>query len=39
MADKLGVNQSQISRWERNIQPIPAWVDNLIDCLEAAKNK
>lgn len=24
---RLGVHQSQISKWERDIHPIPAWVE------------
>uniref|UniRef100_A0A6M3K3L2 Putative DNA binding, helix-turn-helix domain containing protein n=1 Tax=viral metagenome TaxID=1070528 RepID=A0A6M3K3L2_9ZZZZ len=33
LADMLGVNQSQISRWERGVQSVPEWVERLIDCL------
>lgn len=29
----MGVDQSQVSRWEREVQPIPEWVDRLIECL------
>ena len=34
MADELGVDQSQISRWENGRQAIPVWLDKLIKCLE-----
>jgi len=34
LSEILGVNQAQISRWERGLQPIPKWVDKLVDCLK-----
>lgn len=33
LAKKIGVDQSQVSRWERGVQPIPVWVEKLIECL------
>jgi transcriptional regulator with XRE-family HTH domain len=33
-AAAFGVNQSQISRWERGLQPIPGWLGKLIKCLK-----
>jgi DNA-binding XRE family transcriptional regulator len=31
-ADKAGVDQSQISRWESGANPIPKWIGILIKC-------
>ena len=33
LARKLGVNQSQVSRWERGVQLVPEWAKLLIECL------
>jgi len=33
LARLLGVNQSQISRWEKGIQSLPLWAENLFQCL------
>lgn len=33
LAGFLGVNQAQVSRWERGVQPIPLWTEKLLDCL------
>ena len=33
MAKKMGVDQSQVSRWERGLQSVPEWVVKLVECL------
>lgn len=38
MSELVGVNQSQISRWERNKQTIPKWLDKLMECWEEKNN-
>jgi transcriptional regulator with XRE-family HTH domain len=37
LAEAIGVDQSQISRWERGLQPIPQWVSKIVDCLTELK--
>jgi len=36
-AKLLGVDQSQVARWEQGSRRIPRWADKLIECLKERK--
>ena len=36
-AELLGVDQSQITRWERGERKIPRWLRGYLDCLETVR--
>lgn len=38
LAQELGVNQSQVSRWERGLQPIPGMVKRLVAHLQMLRD-
>lgn len=38
LADKIGIDQSQVSRWEAGETPVPKWLENLIKCWEEIQN-
>lgn len=37
LADRIGVNRSNVTRWENNQQKIPLWLERFLACMDRVK--